>query len=149
MGRIVDNDKKYSLTKNIITNHLGKIKTQKYNSGLIEWLITKRKQQIQEEVEKQQLEITRKTRTLAHSDVKGEIKEIQLKCFNSSTSKKAKGQQGDFMEAKGTVDFLVDSCMFVLRKDPILRDIKSLNLELKDKDTTEVNILSEIFNRCD
>lgn len=35
LSRIVDNDKKYSLTKNIITNHLGKIKTQKYNSGLI------------------------------------------------------------------------------------------------------------------
>lgn len=35
------------------------------------------------------------------------------------------------MEAKGTVDFLVDSCMFVLRKDAILRDIKILNLELK------------------
>jgi hypothetical protein len=72
--------------------------------------------------------MTRRTKSLAYSDVKGEIKEIQLKCFNSSTSKKAKGQQGDFLEAKGTVDFLMDSCMFILKKDPIIRDLKMLGL---------------------
>lgn len=48
LARIVDNDQKLSKTKNLITNHLGHIKTQKYNSGLIEWLISKRKHQIQE-----------------------------------------------------------------------------------------------------
>ena len=97
---------------------------------------------------RQQEEMTRRTKSLAYSDVKGEIKEIQLKCFNSSTSKKAKGQQGDFMEAKGTVDFLMDSCMFILRKEPISRDIKTLGLELKESGG-DVNILAELFNRCD
>lgn len=105
--------------------------------------------QIQTELERQQEEMTRRTKTLAHSDVKGEIKEIQLKCFNSSTSKKAKGSQGDFLEAKGTVDFLMDSCMFLLKKDPIIKDIKALGLEVKEKDSGELNILSEIFRRCD
>mgnify|MGYP000891335944 CR=1 FL=1 len=105
---------------------------QKYNSGLIEW----RKQQIQDELTKQQEEMTRRTKTLAHSDIRGEIKEIQLKCFNSSTSKKAKGHSGDFLEAKGTVDFLMDSCMFLLKKDPVARDLKILGLELRDKDSS-------------
>ena len=72
------------------------VQNQKYNTGLIEWLIEKRKNEIQMEVEKQKQEIERKTKSIVNNDSKVEVREIQLKCFNSSTSKKNKGE-GDLI----------------------------------------------------
>jgi hypothetical protein len=67
------------------------IHTQKYNTGLIEWLIDKRKQEIEKEVSRQRQEIEKKTKSFVNTESKVEVREIELKCFNSSTSKKAKG----------------------------------------------------------
>lgn len=75
--------------------HKNMIHTQKYNTGLIEWLIDKRKEEIQKEVEKQKEQIEKRTRSFINVESKVEVKEIELKCFNSSTSKKVKGEYGD------------------------------------------------------
>lgn len=47
-------------------------------------------------MEKQKQEIERKTKSIVNNDSKVEVREIQLKCFNSSTSKKNKGE-GDLI----------------------------------------------------
>jgi len=41
-----------------------------------------------------------------NTDQKIEVKEIELKCFNSSTSKKNKGEYGDYTDNKGVLEFL-------------------------------------------
>lgn len=43
------------------------------------------------------------------------MREIQLKCFNSSTSKKNKAD-GDFIENKGVLEFLAESCSLLFKK---------------------------------
>lgn len=47
-----------------------------------------------------------------------EIREIQLNCHSSSTSKK-KEQQGQSMETKGVIEFLHEACANLFKKDPI------------------------------
>lgn len=117
-----------------------KIKNKKYTTGLIEWLIAKRKAEISEELRRQEEMLNKKTRTIG-MEPRGEIKEIQLKCFNESG-----GRRGG-LKTKNVVDFLLDSFFIYLKKDFILRDIRRLGLELKEKDE-QVNVLSEIFRRC-
>ena len=60
------------------------------------------------------------------------VKEIQLNCYHSSTSKKAKEQQGQLMETKGVIDFLQEACVSLFKKEPLITDIRELKLEPKD-----------------
>lgn len=66
------------------------------------------------------------------SQVGNDVKEIQINCYHSSTSKKAKEQQGQLMETKGVIDFLHEATANLFKKDPIQKDIKDLKLEPKE-----------------
>ena len=67
--------------------------------------------------------LAKKTRTIG-MEPRGEVKEIQLKCFDSSASK----VMGNGFKAKGVVDFLLDSFGGYLKKDFVMRDIRRLGL---------------------
>jgi hypothetical protein len=82
-------------------------------------------------VGKQKQEIEKRTRSFVNTDSKVEVREIELKCFNSSTSKKAKGELGDFNENKGVLDFLAESASLLLKKDTISNDLKKFGIEIK------------------
>lgn len=69
-----------------------------------------------------------KTKKLMNSDQKIEVKEIELKCFNSSTSKKAKGEYGDFLDAKGVLEFLAESCSLLFKRETVTNDLKKLGI---------------------
>lgn len=94
LHRVVDDREKEFRTKALLTQQKNMIHTQKYNTGLIEWLIEKRKEEIEKEVNKQKHEIEKRTKSFINTESKVEVREIELKCFNSSTSKKAKGDIG-------------------------------------------------------
>lgn len=132
-----------------LTKQKNMIHTQKYNTGLIEWLIEKRKEQIQKEVSNQKEEIEKRTRSFANNESKIEVREIELKCFNSSTSKKPKGEYGELSESKGVLDFLAESASILIKKESIVNDLKKFGIEVKDKDGSGINYIVEIFNRCD
>ena len=57
-----------------------------------------------------------------------EVREIELKCFNSSTSKKPKGDYGDIIESKGVLDFLAESSALLIKKDSISNDLKKFGI---------------------
>jgi hypothetical protein len=59
------------------------------------------------------------------------VREIELKCFNSSTSKKAKGEFGDLGESKGVLEFLSESAALFLKKESIANDLKKFGIEIK------------------
>ena len=48
LDRVVDNKEKEMRTKAMMTQQKNMIHTQKYNTGLIEWLIDKRKEEIEQ-----------------------------------------------------------------------------------------------------
>lgn len=73
----------------------------------------------------------KKTRKFQNSDQKIEVKEIELKCFNSSTSKKNKGEYGDFLDSKGVIEFLTESCSLLFKRESIAADLKKLGIEVK------------------
>ena len=50
-----------------LTQQKNMIHTQKYNTGLIEWLIDKRKDQIEKEVTRQKEEIEKRTRSFVNN----------------------------------------------------------------------------------
>lgn len=81
-------------------------------------------------MEKQREEIEKKTKSIAYNESKVEVREIQLKCFNSSTSKKNRAE-GDFIENKGVLEFLAESCSLLFKKENIAHDLRKLGLELK------------------
>jgi hypothetical protein len=128
---VVDDREKEFRTRAMLTQQQNMIHTQKYNTGLIEWLIEKRKEEIEREVGKQKREIEKRTRSFVNTESKVEVREIELKCFNSSTSKKAKGELGDFNENKGVLDFLAESASLLLKKDTISNDLKKFGIEIK------------------
>ena len=99
-------------------------------------------------MQRQKEEIERRTKSVVNADSKVEVKEIQLKCFNSSTSKKNKGEYGDFIDNKGVLEFLVESCSLILKKEVIANDLRKMNLDIKEKDS-QTNVLQEMFKRCD
>jgi hypothetical protein len=84
-------------------------------------------------VSKQKDEIEKRTKSFVNADSKVEVREIELKCFNSSTSKKVKGDYGDLSENKGVLDFLAESASLLLKKDSIANDLKKFGIEPKDK----------------
>ena len=53
-----------------LTQQKNMIHTQKYNTGLIEWLIEKRKDEIEKEVTRQKEEIEKRTRSFANNESK-------------------------------------------------------------------------------
>lgn len=54
-----------------------------------------------------------------------------MKCFNSSTSKKPKGEYGEISESKGVLDFLAEAASLLIKKDSIANDLKKFGIELK------------------
>ena len=67
------------------------------------------------------------------------MREIELKCFNSSTSKKPKGDYGELSENKGVLDFLAESSALLIKKESIANDLKKFGIEVKEKDTSGFN----------
>ena len=47
------------------------------------------------------------------------------------------------------MDFLAESASLLLKKDTISNDLKKFGIEIKEKDNSGINLLYEIFNRCD
>lgn len=47
------------------------------------------------------------------------------------------------------MDFLAESASLLLKKDSISNDLKKFGIEIKEKDASGVNLISEIFSRCD
>jgi hypothetical protein len=77
------------------------------------------------------------------------VREIELKCFNSSTSKKPKGEYGELSESKGVLDFLAESAALLVKKESVANDLKKFGVEQKEKDSSGLNLVVEIFTRCD
>ena len=75
-----------------------------------------------------------------------DIKEIQLKSYKSSTSKKNKEQQGQIMEAKGILEQLQDQASTILKKDFIEEDLKEIKNLSPEKNS---QLLLEIFQHCE
>jgi hypothetical protein len=65
---------------------------------------------------------------MMNTDQKIEVKEIELKCFNSSTSKKNKGEYGDYTDSKGVLEFLSESCSLLFKRENIASDLKKLGI---------------------
>lgn len=138
---MVDDNEKMARTLAAINQQKSMIHTQKYNTGLIEWLIEKRKDEIEKEVTRQKEEIEKRTKSFANTESKIEVREIELKCFNSSTSKKVKGDYGDFGESKGVLDFLSESAALLVKKESIANDLKKFGIEIKEKDVSGINLV--------
>lgn len=104
----------------------------------------KRKKQLEEQlrVEEEKM-IERKKKYNIDQSMNQDIKEIQLKSYKSSTSKKNKENQGQISEAKGILDFLQDNCSQLLKKDFIDKEIRKFGIEKKPQ------IIYELFQRCD
>jgi len=64
---VVDLREKEARTMMRLTQQKNMIHTQKYNTGLIEWLIEKRKDEIEKEVTRQKEEIEKRTRSFANN----------------------------------------------------------------------------------
>jgi hypothetical protein len=47
------------------------------------------------------------------------------------------------------LEFLSESSALLLKKESIANDLKKFGIEIKEKDTGGVNLISEIFSRCD
>lgn len=60
-----------------------------------------------------------------------------MKCFNSSTNKKNKGEYGDFIENKGIVEFLSESCSLLMKRESVAADLRRLGIEIREKDTNQ------------
>lgn len=52
-------------------------------------------------------------------------------------------------ESKGVLDFLAESASLILKKDSVLNDLKKFGIEPKEKEGSGVNLLIELFSRCD
>ena len=52
-------------------------------------------------------------------------------------------------ESKGVLEFLSESSALLLKKETIANDLKKFGIEIKEKDTGGINLISEIFSRCD
>lgn len=72
----MDDREKEFRTKALLTQQKNMIHTQKYNTGLIEWLIEKRKEEIEKEVNKQKHEIEKRTKSFINTESKVEVREI-------------------------------------------------------------------------
>lgn len=70
LGRVVNELEKEFRTKAMMTQHKNMMHTQKYNTGLIEWLIEKRKEEIEKEVSKQKEEIEKRTKSFVNTESK-------------------------------------------------------------------------------
>lgn len=97
--RLVDDDQRKMKTMNKIVEHDEQQRKEKQDENIIEYLILKRKKQIEEEIKRQEEELIKKqmrfNKKLVNLDQSqqsqgSDIKEIQLNCYHSSTSKKAK-----------------------------------------------------------
>lgn len=124
----MDDDERKAKTTQAIQEHIEKVRNDKKDENIIEYLILKRKKQIEEEIRKQEEELLKKqmkyNKKLVNLDqsvsqVGTDVKEIQINCYHSSTSKKAKEQQGQLLETKGVIDFLHEACANMFKKDPI------------------------------
>jgi hypothetical protein len=147
IDRIVDDNRKKKELSLTITQHRQRMDEEKQSSGLVEWLIKKRRTMVEKEIKAQEDELAHKSR-LNSNDLVAEVKEIQLKCFNSSTSKKPKNELGEIYENKGVVDFLQESCLGLLKKEPLNKEIKRLGLDLKERDGSPKSVLAELFKQC-
>ena len=47
------------------------------------------------------------------------------------------------------LEFLSESSALLLKKETIANDLKKFGIEIKEKDTGGINLISEIFSRCD
>eukprot|EP00825_Cyclidium_porcatum_P051511 TRINITY_DN949_c0_g1_i1.p1 TRINITY_DN949_c0_g1~~TRINITY_DN949_c0_g1_i1.p1 ORF type:complete len:805 (-),score=152.08 TRINITY_DN949_c0_g1_i1:109-2523(-) len=142
--RIIDDDEKKMKTLQIIEQHNMQLRKEKQDNNIIEYLVIKRKKQLEEQLKlEEEKMIERKKKYNVDQSFNQEIKEIQLKSYKSSTSKKNKENQGQISEAKGILDFLQDNCSQLLKKDLIDKEIRKFGLEKKPQ------IIFEIFSRCD
>ncbi|KAL4471200.1 hypothetical protein ABPG72_007567 [Tetrahymena utriculariae] len=147
LTRITDNDLREARTKVVIAQHEENIRQEKQNSNIKEYLTFKKRQQLEEQLRKEEemlLERKKKYNKNIQDSLQPEVREIQLKSYNSSTSKKNKEQQGQLMEAKGILDFLQDQSSTLFKKEPIALDLKNLGIDEK-----KPQLIVEIFNRCD
>ncbi|CAD8183309.1 unnamed protein product [Paramecium pentaurelia] len=167
--RVIDENERKMLTKQAIEEHVEKVRNDKKDDNIIEYLILKRKKQIEEEIKKQEEELLKKqmkfNKKLVNLDQSisqtgQDVKEIQINCYHSSTSKKAKEQQGQLLETKGVIDFLHEACASLFKKDPIKKDIQDLKLEPKESQQNNgyqvsnqnvqyTAVIQQLFLRCD
>lgn len=142
--RIVDQDAKHRKTQEVIEGHNETVRREKQDSNIIEYLVLKRRAQLEEQLRREEEALLERKKKYAQPEVaQPEIKEIQLKSYNSSTSKKNKEQQGQLTEAKGFLELLQGNASSILKKDFIDKELRKLGIDKKPQ------IISEIFNRCE
>ncbi|KRX05819.1 Calponin homology domain [Pseudocohnilembus persalinus] len=142
--RIVDNDEKKMRTQVTIAMHNDQAREEKQDSNIIEYLVLKRRAQLEEQLrqeEEQMLE--RKRKYNQEQTQQPEVQEIQIKSFKSSTSKKNKEQQGQLMETKGILENLSEISGGLLKKEFVEKAIRDLKLDKKQ------STLVQLFNRFD
>eukprot|EP00828_Plagiopyla_frontata_P044090 TRINITY_DN708_c0_g1_i1.p1 TRINITY_DN708_c0_g1~~TRINITY_DN708_c0_g1_i1.p1 ORF type:complete len:736 (+),score=116.88 TRINITY_DN708_c0_g1_i1:25-2232(+) len=125
--RIVNANEKQFRTQNAISSHIEKQRHERANQNLVEYILMKRRKQMEEELRKQALELSKKQKENVELHAP-EIKEIPVKSFNTQNNKK-KELEG-LAEGREIVEQLSKIALPLMEQDPIKKELS----ELKDVD---------------
>jgi len=128
LTRIVDNNEKFSKTEMILEEHYQKNRVEKQSSHILEYILQKKKSQLEEELKKQSLMSDQKKKEETEFNPP-EIKEIPVKSFNTQTNKK-KEQQQQPAEGRETQEFFTKVMAVYLDKDPLGGELKEMKIDL-------------------
>lgn len=125
LTRIVDSNEKFKKTKDVLEAHYEKNRLEKQNNNIVDYLLTKKKKQLEEDLKKQSVILSDQRK---NEDINPpEIKEIPVKSFNTHAKKKE--QQLLFVEGRELLEFFGKSLGPYLEKEPLCEQLKLMNLD--------------------
>ena len=127
LTRIIDNREKFSKTTQILEEHYQKNRNEKQSSNILEYILNKKKIQLEEELKKQSLMSDQKKKEESEFNPP-EIKEIPVKSFNTHTNKKKELQQAP-AEGRETQEFFSKVMMGYLEKEPLGGELKEMKID--------------------
>ena len=122
LTRIIDNGEKFSKTQVVLDDHYLKSRADKQNSHILEYIMQKKRKQLEDELKKQNLMSAQKKKEESEFNPP-EIREIPVKSFNTHTNKK-KEQQQLFIEGRETQEFFTKFIRPYLDKEPFLSELQ-------------------------
>ena len=127
LTRIIDNNEKFSKTQFILEDHYMKNRAEKQNSQILQYILQKKRKQLEEEIQKQSLLTAQKKKEESEFNPP-EIREIPVKSFNTHNNKK-KEQQQQFVEGRETQEFFTKVISVYLEKDPLGTELKEMKID--------------------